>query len=417
MEKTKTAGILLPVGLIALSVCFGAVMAYGTHPGWVGVRYGLDIIMLSRRLQWVMVALSLMGCLALMAVVIGGKRRAWWLLGLAPVLALFGHRFATGDVNRYEVADEPAFVAPEQATFLTDDEYVVGITLGDQAYAYPYSQLYWTPVVVQTDRDVRVLIVWSAFANSCVATTVSRDIKGRELDIVCEAGNSLLLYNGRIGQFINGFTGKTPGGGKPQGLLGRLPVWKGTWKNWRDGHPGTHVMVKTSSGGPSAPVLPKGQRTDVGGINAGTKVTLFATTRPFAVLATEVGTGISNLKSAQEAVVAFRDPSGLPKAFDRHVEEDLVCRFGANRDPKKKAFMVDVDTNTGWSANGVAIEGDKAMLGKRLRAVEVQEDVYLGVARYWWPNLELVKGEIVEAPAAEHPATPEKRTPVRRRRR
>jgi hypothetical protein len=416
MEK-KSARMGVPVGLIALSVLFGAVMAYGMHPGWVGVPRGLDVIMWSRRLQWVMVGLSLICCLGLMAVVIGGKRRAWWLLGLAPVLALFAHRFATGDVNRYEVADEPRFVSAEQADFLGDEEYVVGITLADQAYAYPYAQLYWTPVVVQTDRDVRVLIVWSAFANSCMATTVSRDIKGRELDIVCEAGNTLLLYNGRIGQFINGFTGKTPGGGKPQGLLGRVAVWKGPWKTWRDAHPGTRVMVKTSHGGPGAPVLPKGLSADVSGVKPDTKVVVFATTRPFAVLSSEVGSTPANLKSGHEAVVAFRDATGSLKAFDRHVEEDLVCRFGANRDAKKKAFMVDVDTGTGWSAGGVAVEGEKGMIGKKLRAVDVQEDVYIGVAKYWWKELELVKGEMVSAAEAGATTQPGKKGAVRRRRR
>ncbi len=420
MEKTKSAGMVLPVGLIGVSVCFGAVMAYGMHPGWVGVPHGLDVIMLSRRLQWVMVGLSLMCCLALMVVVIGGKRRAWWLLGLAPVLALFAHRFATGDVNRYEVADEPVFVAPEQARSLGDDEYVVGIMLGDQAYAYPYAQLYWTPVVVQTDRDVRVLVMWSAFANACVATTVSRDIKGRELDIVCEAGNTLLIYNGRIGQFINAFTGQTPGGGKPQGFLGRLPVWKGTWKTWRDGHPGTRLMAKSSHGGPAAPVLPKDAVADVGGVKSDTKVMLFATPRPFAVLANEVGTSPANLKSGNEAVLAYRDASGMVKAFDRHVEEDLVCRFGTNRDPKKKAALVDVDTGTGWNLNGVAVEGEKGMVGRSLRAVEVQEDVYFGVAKYWWKDLLLVKGEgeVLVTPGVGG-ATREAGTklPVRRRRR
>jgi hypothetical protein len=396
-----------PVGLIALAVFFATVMAYGMHPGWIAVPHGLDVIMLSRRLQWLMVGLSLLCCVALIAVVVGalgGKRRAWWLLGLAPVLALFAHRFAIGEVNRYEVADEPAFVAPEQGQVknLGDDEYVVGITLGDEAYAYPYAQLYWTPVVVQTDRDVRLLVMWSAFANSCVATTVSRDIKGRELDIVCEAGNALLIYNDRIGQFINGFTGKTPGGGKPQGFLGRLPVWKGTWKTWRESHPATRVMAKTTHGGPGAPVLPKGEFAEAGGARADTKVILFATTRPFAVLSSDIGTAPVNLKSGDETVIAFRDASGTVKAFDRHVEEDLVCRFATNRDPKKKAALIDVDTNTGWSATGIAVEGEKTMLGKKLRPVEAQEDVYLAVARYWWKDLPVVKGggEVVTQPNA-----------------
>ena len=57
------------------------------------------IITLARRLQWPLIVLSMMACLGLIGLVITAKRRAWWLIGLAPVLALFAHRFATGDVG------------------------------------------------------------------------------------------------------------------------------------------------------------------------------------------------------------------------------------------------------------------------------------------------------------------------------
>src|SRR6478672_8030196 len=175
-----TARMLLPLGLIALAAAFAALLAYGTHPHLIEYPGGLTIIMFSRRLQWLMVALSLIASLTLIVTVISGKRRAWWLIGLAPVLALFAHRFSTGDVARHAIADEPQFVSADEAR-LGDDDYVVALNFSDQTYAYPYSALYWTPLVVQTDRDHRLLLSWSAFADSALATTVSRDIKGREL--------------------------------------------------------------------------------------------------------------------------------------------------------------------------------------------------------------------------------------------
>src|SRR5687768_5152856 len=68
-------GVLLPIGLLLLAALPAAVVAYGTDPSWARVAAGLDVILLSRRLQWPMVALSLAACVALIGLVIAGRRR------------------------------------------------------------------------------------------------------------------------------------------------------------------------------------------------------------------------------------------------------------------------------------------------------------------------------------------------------
>jgi len=335
----------------------------------------------------------MLACIALIGLVITARRRAWWLIGLAPVLALFAHRFTAGDVGRFQIAEEPTFVAADDAKFVGDDDYVVGVTIGDEAFAYPYAALYWTPVVVQTDGERRVLLIWCAYANSAVATTVSRDIKPRELDIVCEPANALLLYNSRIGQFVNGFTGRTPGGGKPLGFGMRLPIWKGPWKNWKAGHPQTIVMAPTGKpGGPAVPVLPREPVISTSDHSAQTRVIVIATAQSAALATSDVGTYPVNVKSGDVPVLVFRDPATASlRAFDRHVEADLAPRFILNRDARRKGYLVDIDTNTTWSTAGVAQDGEKDRLGKKLTPVEVQDDVYWGVAKFWWPQLQWVK--------------------------
>src|SRR5215212_6113866 len=106
-------------------------MAYGTDPRWIERSWGLNLIILSRRLQWPLVAVSLILCLALLGLVISGKRRAWWLIALAPVMALFVHRFVTAPANRYAVLDEPAFVAAADARHVRDEDHVVGVVFND----------------------------------------------------------------------------------------------------------------------------------------------------------------------------------------------------------------------------------------------------------------------------------------------
>src|SRR5439155_10803072 len=169
--------VILPLLLSVFATLSAAFMAYGIHPRWVHLRGGLGVIMLSRRLQWPLIALSLLMCVALLALVISGKRRVWWLIALAPVLALFGHRFITAAPNRYLVVDEPAFVAADQAKHVADADLVVGVIFNEQAYAYPYSVLFYEPLIMQSDREKLLLLIWNAYANSAAALLCGRVIK------------------------------------------------------------------------------------------------------------------------------------------------------------------------------------------------------------------------------------------------
>jgi hypothetical protein len=357
-------------------------MAYGVHPGWVHHTWGLGLIMMARRLQWPMIAMSLALCIALLALVISGKRRVWWLIGLAPVLALFGHRFVTAPVNRYSIVDEPVFVAADQAKFVGDDDIVVGVVFNEQSFAYPCSVLYYEPVIVQSDREKRLLLIWNAGANVAAATSATRELKARELDIVSDPADSLLIYNGRTGQFIVGLTGRLRDGGKPSGTEGELlPLSKQTWRRWRADHPETKVMLP--SGGKLGPRMPASRPADDRIVLVGPAL---------AVRDADITTAPLNVSSGDLPAVIFREKStGRIVAFDRHVENDLIPRFTLNHEPKRKAaFMIDSDTNTGWSAAGVAVDGpDKKLRGHKLAPVDVQDDVSWSAAKFWLRDLKL----------------------------
>src|SRR5205823_11754338 len=142
------------------------------------------LITLSHRLQWPLIAGGVILCLALIGLVISGKRRAWWLIALAPVLTLFVHRFMTSPVNRYNIADEPTFISAADAKFIHDDDDVLGLIFNDQAYAYPLGCVYRYPIVMQSDRQHRLLLMWSPRADAAIALTVARELKARDLDVV-----------------------------------------------------------------------------------------------------------------------------------------------------------------------------------------------------------------------------------------
>src|SRR5271155_4920657 len=50
--------------------------------------------------------IKIVACLALIVLVVAGKKRAWWLVGLAPIVALLAHRFALDPNNAFAVNDQ-----------------------------------------------------------------------------------------------------------------------------------------------------------------------------------------------------------------------------------------------------------------------------------------------------------------------
>jgi hypothetical protein len=398
--------VRIALGLTTLATILAAVVAYGTHPLWAQYPHGLGLILLSRQVQWPALFLSLAAALAVAALVIAGKRRAWWLIGLAPVMALFAHRFATDPTAGMASIEDPQFVPAAQASFVNDGDYVVGLTFGDKAYAYPYAALYSTPAVVHAQHDKRILVMWSAPANRAVATTISRAIRARFLDVVSTPANALLVYDTSRGQFINGLTAMTPAGEKPAGFLSPVPTAKMPWRQWRALRPDTLVMVpagKLAAKAPRQPLLPscplpKG----TGGDQPQLQVAVVGTSSPAAVAAEGLGAAPLNLTADGLPVVAFRDPRNQSvRAFARKLD-DLSPRFKANRDPvraAKGAVFVDIDTDTGWSADGVAVDAKKEYRNKKLAPVVAEDGLYWGVMKYWYPKLELAAGEAPVAPS------------------
>jgi hypothetical protein len=392
--------MLVPVVILFVAIASAAGMAYGVDPRLVQFPGGLHLIMLARRLEWPLITVSLVMCLSVLSLVVSGKRRAWWLIGLAPVLALFLHRFGPAATqNHFAIAENPTFVAAEKsAAVVRPEDYVVGVEFNGEAYAYPYAALSVTPVVVQQDRDRRLMLMWSPYANVARAFVVTHELRPRELDIVGMPANGLLLYNARVGEFVDGITGRTQRGGRPTGFREAVPAQKMPWRQWLAMHPSSRLMlpasavpanapttpVEASSPMPSSPVeLPAEQR----------RVIVVPTSQPVAIPEQEIRPGVPlNVTVGNLPLLLVRDPAtGRVNAFDRRLEEDLTVRFVLNRDRKRKdAYLIDSDTNTGWTADGLAVDADKKHRGRKLKPVDIDEGVDWRVMKFWLPNLQLL---------------------------
>jgi Protein of unknown function (DUF3179) len=388
--------MLLPLILIVGAIASATLVAYGVHPDLAQYSHGLMIIMLARRLMWPAIVVSMGLCLALLGLVISGKRRAWWLIGLGPVLALFVHRFGPGMPGPAAVVETPTFVEASSRAAPEAGDYVLGLTFEGRAYAFPFRALFVTPIVCVTDYDHRMLLIWNAYANRATAVMIARELKPRDLEAVSSPANSLLVYDGRLGQFISGVTGKRVDGRDAIGFGPRVQTRKLPWSNWKGEHPDTLVMIpfgRTAdiAAAPSRPILPQFKvRLPTTQPDATTPVLMLATTQPTAVSEDVALRFPMNATSGQTSVLLVRDKAGATRAYDRHLGQDLFLTFRPKTSRKlPDVALEDSDTGSFWTLDGRAIDG--SLKGQKLREIEVDDGLYWGVMKHWYPALELAR--------------------------
>jgi hypothetical protein len=413
--------MLYPLTILLAALLAAAVTAYGSDAAWAAHAHGFEFIMLSRRLQWPLGAMIVIVCLTLLAMIAAGRWRAWWLIGLTPILTLLGHRFLTDPNRAMQVDAAPTFVSANQAGFVRDDDYVVGLSFAGETYAYPFDVLYEDPIVAQARPRQRLLLIWSAYANRAIAAETDWTVKPRELEITSEPANALLVYNSRLGQFINGVTGLTPDGKRPTGFGADIPTIKMPWKTWRQLHPQTLVLRPPDDWIPGAPTQPVAPRYPMPGmpVVSRDRVALIDAPRPLVVRETDVKDKPLNMVAGSfhpQPLLLFRDSIGLIKAFERQANGDLTPRFyPALATGHANAVWTERDTNTWWSEDGRAVDGP--LKGEKLKPFVVDDQVYLDVIRYWLPNVLLITPkpqDVGQPPQVVVPHKPSRRSGSRK---
>ncbi len=391
--------MLLPLLLICCAIGSAGVVAYGTSPQLAWYAHGIQIITISRRLEWPLVALSLVFCCALLGITISGRRGVGWLVGLGPVLALFIRAFSAAYHPSIAVFQSPLLVPADQITFQDGSapkEYVVAFDLNGKPYAFPYPSLAQTPLVLLSAFDRRALVIWSITANRAVALPLDKDANTREIEVVSTPADSVLLFDSRLGQFIVGVTGRTVRGERPVGFGEPLPVEKMPLGEWVRKHPDTLVMKSPAGAGPAGPVLPRLQFPPVaGGLRGDTRIALLSTPEPCAVLSDMPIDEPLDVEGGGTSILLMREPaSGTLRAFDRHLKEDLFLTFRLMMHPPRKHpdwAMVDAESESHWTLDGKALDGP--LKGARLHEIAVDDGLYWGVMKFWMPKLELVESK------------------------
>lgn len=381
--------------LLLISVFASVWLALGMDPGYTvyfGDFGGLGLIALTRKVQWILLILTLLPCLALIVIVSMNKARVMWLLGLSLVVGMLFFRFSATSRKPVRVLEASSMPTLAEAKLPSDDEYVVGVILGDQAFAFPYRGLYRTPIVQLTDFDRRLILIHSPHANSATALETTREVKASDLEYVAQPANSTLVYNRKYGEFIVGLTGKTMEGLSPTGVRDQLPTYRMPLMLWRRLYPQSKLMVLTQSdmdypGVPLKPKYPPSMGDE--SLPAETPILLLRTDPPVALLTGNYEKP-TYVRIGKTPIVVWTDRGQL-RAFHRTVDTDLFLTFEVRRNRTGMEQLVDQQTGSVWTWSGRAVQGP--LEGNQLKPIPVEENVYWGVSREWFTDLRLIRPE------------------------
>ncbi|MBC8293908.1 MAG: DUF3179 domain-containing protein [Proteobacteria bacterium] len=137
----------------------------------------------------------------------------------------------------------PATEAASQASWLADDDRVVGVVINGQSRAYPLRLLNWHELVNDSLGDTPVLVSWCPLTASAVV--FDRRVGGSELSF----GVSGLLYQGNVLMYDRGgeslwsqLGGASVAGPSNRSTLTVMPSRVVRWGEWRRQYPDSSVL-------------------------------------------------------------------------------------------------------------------------------------------------------------------------------
>ncbi len=138
---------------------------------------------------------------------------------------------------------DPVFVAPEQATYLTDDSRVIGLHVGDEILAIPHNILWYHEIVNLNREGLNLAVTYCPLTGSSLAFDRSI-VGGAEFGV---SGllfqNNLVMYDRTSQESLWPQMNREAGCGiRDETPLPMRSVIEMTWEGWRTLHPETKVI-------------------------------------------------------------------------------------------------------------------------------------------------------------------------------
>src|SRR4029450_9647125 len=161
------------------------------------------------------------------------------LAGIAPILAQTqkGTQALPGPPMPYTAIHHPEFVAASEATFLQDDDILLGVTSGSVAKAYPAADLAQHGAVSDTVPDGPISVTWCGVCNTGLVFRAT--VKGRTLHFQYDrmVGANEVQKDMETGTSWQQATGEAIDGPLKGTRLALYPVVRTTWGDGARGIP------------------------------------------------------------------------------------------------------------------------------------------------------------------------------------
>lgn len=290
------------------------------------------------------------------------------LTGLAaPVLAQ-----TPPGMMPYTANHQPEFVGAANATFLQDDDIVLGVASGNVAKAYPAADLAQHGAVSDTVPDGPISVTWCGVCNTGLAFRAK--VRGQILRFQYDrmVGANEVQKDFQTGSSWQQATGEAIDGPLKGTRLKLYPVLRTTWAEWRKQYPDTTVLKPMPGYADRMPAIsqrikgatrvatataPRGAlgadnrlpaRETVAGLEIGRDTIAF----PFSEL--RMARVVNERVGGQPVLIVHQPSSDTTTAFDARAR-GKVLRFEAAND--EASSLIDLDTRSTWNAYGRCLDG------------------------------------------------------------
>jgi hypothetical protein len=271
----------------------------------------------------------------------------------------------------YKAIDNPEFVSASQATFLLDDDIVIGVARGDVAKAYPVADLAQHGVAMDQMPDGPISVTFCITCNT--AAVFRTEVNGQRLHFEFDSmvGANEVDKDRETGSRWQQSTGEAISGPLKGSHLELYPFVRTTWKEWRRRFPNAVALkplpgyaenmpsrrARINEGIPGGLSAPKGAfgqdarlrpKEIVAGLTIGGDTAAY----PFSVL--------------RDARVVNDKVGGLPVLVVHQPSSDTTTAFEARANGKALRFqavdgdasrLVDFETHSTWDAYGLCLQG------------------------------------------------------------
>ena len=139
--------------------------------------------------------------------------------------------------------DVPKFVSSNRASFLKDEDRVMGVEIEGEARAYPISILNWHEIVNDQFKDKSVAVTYCPLCGSGIV--YNADIKGKRHQFGVSGllyNSDVLLYDRETETLWSQILSKAVSGSLVNSKLEVIPSSHTSWQAWKKKHPNTKVL-------------------------------------------------------------------------------------------------------------------------------------------------------------------------------